>query len=621
MANFSSTYPSTRPVFNADFSNAGRLDSRITFSRSDTPPTYAAPSAVHYWSNEKHLSSENLWKHSDDLSHADNPINDNVDNLTVTGGQTGPTSSITTAVELKPNTTNTFHRAYTDSGVVASSGQLTISLYAKASGYKNLTIFVNGPDDGAMFDLSAATVTNDATYPPASTSITQVGSTGWYRCTLTTNSYSGSNIQIQLQVRNDSGDFSYAGDGTSAILVYGGQINTGANALDYQSTTTQIHREYAPTLKSVSTAGQPRFEYSPTDSASAAMGESLGLLVEGQSQNLITYSNDSTQWSSVNVNMTAASGIAPSGSLEANLCVPSAATDYHWFYVNSPSFTSGTVYTQSVYVKSAGANYIQLSYSGSAFPIVHCNFDLANGTVGSSSGMTGAIQSVGNGWYRISGTVTATSSATAIPFISHITSSTSGRRPSTVGDGYSGYLVYGYQVEANSFASSYISSNSGSATTRASDSASAVTADIGYTGGPVSLVGEASMKSPSSNVGSQTVVTLGSENDNRLMLYNNGSKADTLFLSSDGSSTAFLTGTITNSDFFKFAVRVDTNSVGRSVNGGAVSTDTSTQISNKLDSLRIGNGVYNGQEINGHIKRIALYGEALSDTNLQALTS
>ena len=59
---YSDNFPATRPVFMADFANGGKIDPRATFSRSDSPidATKAAASAVHYWSNEKHLSSENL---------------------------------------------------------------------------------------------------------------------------------------------------------------------------------------------------------------------------------------------------------------------------------------------------------------------------------------------------------------------------------------------------------------------------------------------------------------------------------------------------------------------------------------------------------------------------------
>jgi hypothetical protein len=65
------------------------------------------------------------------------------------------------------------------------------------------------------------------------------------------------------------------------LYIWGAQLNT-TGATDYNPTTTQIHREYAATLKSVAYSGQPRFEYEPTGDRSAK-----GLLIEGQSSNLI----------------------------------------------------------------------------------------------------------------------------------------------------------------------------------------------------------------------------------------------------------------------------------------------------------------------------------------------
>ena len=124
MSSYSSTYPSIRPVFNADFSNAGRLDSRITFSRSDTPPTYAAPSAVHYWSNEKHLSSENLFVQSSDFdtSWSSNGILNGP-----TGGQSDPVGG-TDGFELVESTSNIAHRVFQN---ISATGELALTVYAK----------------------------------------------------------------------------------------------------------------------------------------------------------------------------------------------------------------------------------------------------------------------------------------------------------------------------------------------------------------------------------------------------------------------------------------------------------------------------------------------------------
>jgi hypothetical protein len=618
---YSDNFPAQRPVFMADFANGGRIDPRATFSRADTPPTYAAPSAVHYWSNEKHLSSENLWIQSDDLSHADNPINDNVDNLTITGGQTGPTSSITTAVELKPNTNNTPHRFYTNNGAVVSSGQLTFSVYAKASGYKNLHIFINGPDDGATFDLSAASVTNDATYPPATTSITQVGSTGWYRCTLTTNSFSG-NVQWQLQVRNDSDDYTYAGDGTSAILVYGGQVNTGANALDYQATTTSIHRQYAPSLKSVATAGQPRFEYDPSTDGQSA-GTSLGILVEGQSQNLIAYSSDSTQWSNAYSSLTGSAAVAPDGSLSATAWVPDTSLNGHYTHPSAlPTVASGTTYTGSVYVKSAGLTLCQLTWSSAGFGAgykVNFNLSGAGSVVATAGGASGTISQCGNGWFRLTITAAATSSGSGVMVIGAIDSESSARLPTYSGDGYSGLLIWQLQQETGSFASSAIST-SGSAVTRAAESLSVATADIGYTGGPVSVVAE--VEGGQGN--SPKVFEISDETSNNRIFVDRNSGTSTpstelrCQVKLNGATTVTMLDDAAGGT--KFALRLANDDYGASFGGATPKTDTSG-ILPVSTTLGIGESNTSGGKWNGHVKRIALYNEALSDTNLQALTS
>ena len=66
----------------------------------------------------------------------------------------------------------------------------------------------------------------------------------------------------------------------------------------------------------------------------------------------------------------------------------------------------------------------------------------------------------------------------------------------------------------------------------------------------------------------------------------------------------------------------DTNNVSVCASGGAVTTDTTAVIPGGLNTLKIGvqvNGANN--QLNGHVKRVALYSEALSDQNLQSLTA
>ena len=616
----SDNYPDIRPQWMNDYANAGVIDPRCSFARSDS-----TPSNVHYWSNEDHLSSENILLQSQAL----NTTWAAVDIAAPTGGQTAPDGT-STAWLFTADSASSQTPYVRQSPTFIGSTQYTMVGHLKAGtashGYISFRT-QNGYSAYALLNFSGGTVSHAGfgDFTGVTSSVTALGSS-WFKVTLTATTgtnLSGSNVVVGISDGTTPPGTGYATWNSAGETMYawGVQLST-TNAKTYDSpTTTQIHREYAATLKSVAYSGQPRFEYEPTGNRSAK-----GLLIESQSQNLATYSSDfsNAAWSKTRTSVEASAAIGPDGTLSASLIRDEPSTNNtHHVYQLLPSIASGTVVTASVFAKAAGRTFLIIQ-NGSTTPFGGASykvwFNLTSGAVGtiSGSGVTASATDCGNGWTRC--TVTFPASTATGTHALQINSSEGDNDQYHVGDSYFGVLLWGAQYEQSSFPSSYIAT-SGSASTRTRDSLSVATADIGYTGGPVSVVGEASMTSPSSNVGSQIVVTLGSENDNRLMLYNNGSTADTLFLSSDGSLTAFLSGSITTDEFFKFAMRLDTNSVGRSVNGGAVATDTSTQIPAKLDSLRIGTGVFSAQEINGHIKRVALYSEALTDTELQSLTS
>jgi len=146
----------------------------------------------------------------------------------------------------------------------------------------------------------------------------------------------------------------------------------------------------------------------------------------------------------------------------------------HFRYPPSVSVTSGTVYTTSIYVKSAGHRYVQLAGGSGGFASQYVNFDLNTATLSATgSGCSGAISSVGNGWYRITATMTAEATASAGPIIALVESLSSGRFATFVGDDYSGILLWGAQFEASSFASSLVDTGTSSSTsTRAAESLS-----------------------------------------------------------------------------------------------------------------------------------------------------
>jgi hypothetical protein len=180
-------------------------------------------------------------------------------------------------------------------------------------------------------------------------------------------------------------------------------------------------------------------------------------------------------------------------------------------------------------------------------------------------------------------------------------------------------LIYGLQFEEGSSPSSVLLT-SGSALTRASDSCSVATADFGFTGGQVSIVAETEAGAGTGNNPRLFNLNDGSDTT-RLMLYKNSASADntvawTAYYGASGMGT--LSGSNNSS---KVAVSVDTSDFAATSDTGTLLTNA-TGSQHEFSQLYIGSN-YNGtaHQLNGHIKRLSLFNVALSDTELQALTS
>ncbi len=618
---YSDNFPAVRPVFQSDFANGGRIDPRITFSRSDTPPTYAAPSAVHYWSNEKHLSSENLLLQSSNFITSWFP---NGINGTPTGGQADPAGGTDGFTVVEDSAVGAIHRIFQTAN---ASGDLAFTVYAKQNSgtrYLTLTLFnANNNWSGATFDLAGG---SPATGSGSSSVFTSVSATqtasgnGYYKCTLKATGALAGTAYIYLGSSTAApagtyGSVPYTGDGTSSLdIAFASLTTTGAT--DYNATTTQLHREYSPTLKSVSTAGQPRFEYSPTDSAS------MGLLIEGQSQNLLPNgatgynSSDVFSWTTMYSNFAQNAAIAPTGSLEAtHFYEDTEPTTQHRITVSVTA--TAAAHTLSGYFKSAGRDDVQFRVTnGGVNYWAKFNFSTETASDAGNPFSSLRVSSVGNGWYRFEATTPTLTAGSTTIYVNLYNGSMT-----YTGDGYSGVLFYGLQFEAG--AASSLIATVDSAVTRAADSASVDLTQAGFNGGPFSIVSETE---GGQGVYPRAWTLTDGTLDNRLTVYRNSGTATTstnwfYYGASEGS--AQVSSSVTGSaSAGKLAVSYDTNDVSFCASGGSVTNDTSAVIPKNITTLIFGsqaNGTAN--KLNGHIKRLALYSEPLSDSNLQALTS
>lgn len=606
---YSDNFPAVRPVFQADFANGGRIDPRATFTRAST---------ANVWDGSKHLSSDNLLLQSSDF---DTTWNSTGLNGTPTSGQTDPAGGTDGFTVVETSDTN-FHRLW--QGVTAS-GDFAFTVYAKQNSgtrYLSLTLY-NASSDwvGATFDLagSAPTKSSGSLSSFSGLTATQTPSGGgYYKCTIkATGSVTSAQAVLNNVTSAPTGGYglpSYAGDGTSSIDVAFASLST-TGATDYNATTTQIHREYASSL--VSKANNVgRFEVG-TDGQSA--GTSLGILVEGQSTNLVTRSHelDNAGWTKGALNVDANAAISVDGTLTADLLRPTTASGTH--YALAPvTTTASSTYTASAYVKAAGYSKIQLYFYQSTSPYTteaSSVFTLSGSGSATAAVGSSTITAVGGGYYRISVTGVAGSSGSNI----QIRPVNDAGTDNFAGDGYSGIICTGVQFELGSHASSLVST-SGATATRASDSLSCVLSDVGYTGGPVSVVAEFEAKASTT----QYVGVLSNTGYGIYTSYANlyQDAADTVRIDvngSGGASDARGDATVASSaGSRKIAARYENDNYGLCVDGGTVATDTSGTLP-VFDKLDVGSYA-DGGSVNSTIKRIALYG-SLSDTNLQAITS
>ena len=389
----------------------------------------------------------NLFTYSEDFANADwikvgSTISSNV--LVAPNGTT-------TADKLVEDTSNGVHIALQISGERNVNSIYAFSVYAKAGERTKINLFNNGNGLGnANFDLSNGTATLIA---GEFATIESVGN-GWYRCVvgMQENSTVG-NFNYHIRLLDASGSDSYTGNGTSGAYIWGAQVNLGT-AKPYFPTTDRLN--------------VPRLTYQNGG------GGCPSLLLEKQSTNLVTYSEqlDNADWSKVQTSISANATTSPDGTQNADLVYPSVSGISFTF--QQKLATIGTTYSQSIYVKAGGKNYCwMLDINGS----IGARFDLINGTVVNNPSGNAKIQSVGNGWFRISDVGVATGSLSYVGISSADSASTN----NTTVNGTDGVYAWGGQIEAGSYPTSYIPTTSSSATRVADDIAPKSLSSVGIT--------------------------------------------------------------------------------------------------------------------------------------------
>jgi hypothetical protein len=372
----------------------------------------------------------------------------------------------------------------------------------------------------------------------------------------------------------------------TSLFIWGAQLEQASTATDY--------------TRNVGGLFPPRFDYDPVTLAPR------GILIEEQRTNLFTYSEqfDDTAWGK------GSGGVALPATVTPNFAVAPDGTmtaDRVQMTLNGGTAVSDIV-TLSQTTTFATASYTQTiwmrSNTGSDQTVLLL---IANGQSGSPVTVTSAWQR-----FTFTNSITATTSASGIRIRGTFTGATAD------------ILVWGAQLEAGAFATSYIQTlgNPGGVT-RAPDQASIVAPMFApwYNQSEGTMVVDFSSNGINTVSSALTAMSDGTGNNINSPFINSGGLSFVAINSGGAPSASLNTGAVTVRSVSKHATAYQANNFAATLNGAAPATDPLGPVPVGVNLLNIGWAApYGGLYLNGHIRRITYYPVRLSDLQLQALS-
>jgi hypothetical protein len=590
------------PLVNKTFSDI------ITFSRASSATMFDSSGTLVY-------APMNLLTYSEQFDNAAWTKS----NATITAdATTSPDGTATADKLIEALDVNLVHTCLQGAVTVVSLGTYTATVFVKADTRTRVRIgYLVGGAGGVVADanLSAGTIGAASAFGggTAVSSSIQAINNGWFRISVVGSGPAGTSGDVRIELLDASGNRQYNGDGVSGVYIWGAQLNQ----TPMQGGVTADLSTYYPTTSAAYQG--PRLDYDPATLAAR------GLLIEEQRTNLLTQSEEfnDAAWTKTNSSITANATTAPSGTVTADKLVEALDTNLvHQVDQTGVTVVSLATYTASVFVKADTRTRVRVAFIVGGGGVT-ADANLTAGTIGAATAFSGgtavasSIQAINNGWYRIS--VTGNGAAGTSGDVRIELLDASGNRQYN-GDGTSGLYIWGAQLEAGAFPTSYIPTTT-TALTRSADVASVDTLSPWYNATEGTIYAEAQI---SAGVGA-TPAAFASLDDtttsNRIQLRraSPGNLASFRMVSSAGSiDVTSASGTLTGVNKMAAAF---TASDQNAVNNGTVFTGiTSIASLPTVTRLLLGDGP-GSLPLNGHLRRITYYPRRLSDAELQAITA
>ena len=348
------------------------------------------------------------------------------------------------------------------------------------------------------------------------------------------------------------------------------------------------------------------------------------LLLEPQRLNNINKSNSITPLSyQSNVIKAENSGVSPDGSNNAMSITANSTNGVHragYAGGGNGSFSADDILTFSMFVKPNGVNYVAV---GGFFGSENVVFDLINGTVVSESAnvLGSKIQSLTNGWFRVSSTYEFQNTiGSGLPYAGVLLMQNSTSQGSWTGNDVDGILAYGFQLEEGSYSTSYIPTN-GTPNTRLGE----VCSDSGNSSFINSEEGVlyAEIQGLTDSAANR-FISLGdgtSSNSIGLYLNSNSGKISVEVRRNGGSNEYIETTSVLQTDMNKIAVKYKDNDYQLWANGVKVAFSTTALVPTTLSTISFKPQAALSSRFYGKTKSLQVFSEALSDAELQTLTT
>jgi len=380
-------------------------------------------------------------------------------------------------------------------------------------------------------------------------------------------------------------------NGYKAGTLYSIKPTSGAGDMTVVRATTATRVNSAGLIESVAN-NVPRLDYSN--------GTCPSILVEPQRTNYMPYSQNISLWYSPADGVTLTSNttdtVSPDGTNNASKIAIVSGNKRSYDVTNSVA----GVGTFSAYVKAGTSTSITLFTSSGS---INIGYNLSTLAITTSSG-TGTITSVGNGWYRI----TATNTLGASEVLQVLYTGTAGQT----------IYIWGFQVEASSYVTSYIFTN-GAAVTRNADVLTRAGFGNASTSGTLFFDFYAEkIESPNGQYilqlfAGSSIGNASFSDANGLSIIGNGTAIQ---IFNNGYTQQVQTLTPTAGQRVKLAIRYNGTNVSSAINGtlSNVFADTAVGVKN---ALRINNGENGTQAFNV----VCFFPSYLTDSELASLTT